>query len=155
MATTCIPADEATLQMAEALRQMGQAERPATLRTEQPEKRTEHGEQAALFQWAAMHEGRWPELRWMFAIPNGGKRATITAVRLRAEGVKAGVPDVFLPVPMAGWCGLWIEMKVGSNKPTAKQREWLAGLALQGYKTAVCWGAVEAIETIENYLRGE
>jgi hypothetical protein len=29
-----------------------------------------------------------------FAIPNGGKRNVITATKLKAEGVKAGVPDL-------------------------------------------------------------
>ncbi len=122
----------------------------------EPERKTsEHDEQVALFQWARMNEGRWPALRWMFAIPNGGQRATVTAIRLKAEGVKAGVPDIFLPCPQENWAGLWIELKAGSNKPTDTQREWLAGLREQGYVTAVCWGAGEAIRVIENYLRGE
>lgn len=119
-----------------------------------PGKSSEHDEQVALFQWADMHSRRWPCLARMFAIPNGGKRAALTAVRLKAEGVKAGVPDVFLPWPVGGWCGLWIEMKYGSNKTTAEQRDWLAWLGINGYKTAVCWGAEEAQRVIEDYLRG-
>lgn len=35
---------------------------------------TEDQEQATLFQWAALQERRWPELRMLYAIPNGGKR---------------------------------------------------------------------------------
>lgn len=107
------------------------ASRPAT-----PTKSSEHDEQVALFQWAALHSLRWPCLAYLFAIPNGGKRATVTAMRLKAEGVKAGVPDVLLPWPVGGWCGLWIEMKYGSNKTTAEQRDWLAWLGINGYKTA-------------------
>ena len=101
-----------------------------------------------------MHAGRWPCLAYLFAIPNGGKRATVTAMRLKAEGVKAGVPDIFLPWPVGGWCGLWIEMKYGSNKTTEQQRDWLAWLGINGYKTEVCWGAGEAIRVIEDYLQG-
>lgn len=130
------------------------------VQVEPERKSSEHEEQAALFQWAKLNEGRWPALRFMFAIPNGGKRATVTAMRLKAEGVKAGVPDIFLPAPVVGWgdiayAGLWIELKAGSNKPTDTQREWLAGLRECGYAAAVCWGADEAIRTIESYLRGE
>lgn len=116
---------------------------------------SEHEEQAALFQWARLQEVRWPCLRYMFAIPNGGQRATSTAMRLKAEGVKPGVPDIFLPSRRGGWAGLWLEMKVGSNKPTELQREYLTALAQAGYKTAVCYGADEAIAAIESYMSGD
>jgi len=55
-----------------------------------------------------------------------------------AEGVKRGVPDVFLPVARGGYHGLWIEMKYGKNKTTSNQKWWLNELKDQGYKTAVC-----------------
>jgi len=115
---------------------------------------SEHNEQVTLFQWASLNVGRWPCLSRMFAIPNGGHRHPAVAGRLKAEGVKAGVPDIFLPWPVSGWCGLWIEMKYGRNKPTKKQRDWLAWLGINGYKTATCWGAEEAIRVIEEYLGG-
>lgn len=119
-----------------------------------PQISSEHDEQVAVFQWAQMNAHLWPCLSRMFAIPNGGKRTKGTAIKLKAEGVKAGVPDIFLPWPTSGWCGLWIEMKYGSNKTTEQQREWLTWLKLNGYQTAVCWGAKEAIRVIENYLQG-
>ena len=56
---------------------------------------SEHSQQAALFCWAAQHVGSIPELALLFAIPNGGKRDKITGARMRAEGVKPGVPDIF------------------------------------------------------------
>ena len=66
---------------------------------------TEHAHQKAIFCWAANNFNKWPELQLMFAIPNGGTRGddkksrTIRGGKLKAEGVKAGVPDIFLPVP--------------------------------------------------------
>ena len=71
---------------------------------------------------------------------------------MKAEGLKAGVPDLCLPVARQGYHGLYIEMKYGRNKPTAKQKWWLEKLAEQGYKTIVCWGADEAIAVLEDYL---
>ena len=38
-----------------------------------------------------------PRLEWIHAIPNGGLRNKATASNLKAEGVKSGVLDVFLP----------------------------------------------------------
>jgi len=113
---------------------------------------SEHDEQAALFRWAAMSEARWPELRWLFAVPNGGHRHKATAGRLKAEGVKAGVPDVIFPIPFGPYAGLAIEMKHGKNRPTASQVAWLDGLAAAGHCTAVCYGWEEARAVIEHYL---
>src|SRR5262245_32523350 len=76
---------------------------------------SEHAEQVALFMWAWDHRDEFPELQSMFAIPNGSERAKPVAARLKAEGVKAGVSDVFLPLPIVHnsgmYAGLWIEMK--------------------------------------------
>lgn len=59
---------------------------------------TEAEEQATLFSWAAMKRGKYPELDLLFHIPNGGSRGKAEAARFKAEGVKPGVPDLFLPV---------------------------------------------------------
>jgi len=121
-----------------------------------PLKTTEHNEQVAVFDWARANEYRLPALRLLHAIPNGGHRSKATAGRLKAEGVKAGVPDIFLPYPMFEPIlrhGLWIEMKVKPNRPTVEQSAWLCALAELGYSTRVCYSADEAIDAIRSYLR--
>ncbi len=93
---------------------------------------SEHDEQVALFAWAAMNEAQHPELACMFAIPNGGARHPAVAAQLKAEGVRAGVPDCFLAVRRGKWGGLFIEMKRRPNKPTTAQQEWIARLRNSG-----------------------
>lgn len=115
-------------------------------------KRSEATEQERVIDWCRWHEHSIPELKLMFHIPNGGSRNEIEAKHLKAQGVKAGVPDLCLPVPMGECHGLYIEMKYGRNKPTPMQREWLEALRQQGYKTAVCYGADEAIAVLKEYL---
>lgn len=110
-------------------------------------------EQSTLFRWATLMETRFPELNLMFHIPNGGKRDRIIAAKLKEEGVKSGVPDIELPVGREGYLGLFIEMKVGKNKTTDNQEQWLKKLSEQGYKTAVCYGWEEASKLIENYMK--
>lgn len=112
----------------------------------------ESTEQQALFEWAAMCVKRYPELVLLYHIPNGGKRSIATAKRLKAEGVKAGVPDICLPVARGGFHGLYVEMKAGKNCTTQKQDTWLDALAAQGYMTAVCYGWKAASEVITGYL---
>ncbi len=109
-------------------------------------------EQRFLFQWANLAQQQYPELKLMHHIPNGGKRDVKTAINLKHEGVKAGVPDICLPVARGKFHGLYIELKVGKNKPTPKQLEWIYALEQEGYAVKVCYGWLEARETIENYL---
>ena len=113
----------------------------------------ESAEQKAVFQWAATQYRKHPELRLMYAIPNGGFRNVREASRLKAEGVKAGVPDIHLPVANRPHIGLFIEMKRKGAKPRANQIEWLTGLAKLGHKCAVCFDWVEAAEVIRGYLK--
>lgn len=63
---------------------------------------TESVEQQCLFRWAAFQSGRFPELALLYHVPNGGSRKKAEAGRFRAEGVKAGVPDLCLPVARGG-----------------------------------------------------
>ena len=112
----------------------------------------ESGHQEALFSWAGYNTGRMPELEYMHHVPNGGKRDAATAVALKRQGVKAGVPDIVLPAARAGYHGLYIELKAGKNTTTKTQEKWLEHLTAAGYFTAVCYGWQKAAELIESYL---
>jgi hypothetical protein len=116
---------------------------------------SEHEEQVALFEWADREEVNHPELAQLFAVPNGGQRHPAVAAQLKAEGVRAGVPDVLLLVARGRFHGLAIEMKVKPNKPTPAQEEWIARLRYYGYMAVTCWSANEAIGVIMVYLAQE
>lgn len=112
----------------------------------------EAAEQETLFEWAALQNGKHPELDMLFHIPNGGSRNAIEAANLKRQGVKAGVPDILLPVARGEFHGMAIEMKAGKNRPTKEQLRWLANLTRQGYFVAVCYSWEEAAEKIIKYL---
>lgn len=116
-------------------------------------RQLESSHQVALFHWAKLMERVYPELSRMFHVPNGGKRDRVTAARLKAEGVKAGVPDIVLPVPRGSYHGLWIELKSDDGKPSKDQREWLEYLNAEGYCALLCYGWQTAREEIELYLK--
>lgn len=121
------------------------------------EVQSEHGQQTALFAWAALPETKamCPGIENMFAIPNGGERNLKVASNLKAEGVQAGVADVFLPVALFGWHGLWIEMKWGTNKPTPEQNDFLSRMEDLEYRTAVCYSFERAKAAIIDYYYGQ
>lgn len=116
---------------------------------------SESQEQINLFKWAGFASCKYPDLEWMYHIPNGGKRDIGTARKLKAEGVKAGVPDIHLPVARGKYIGLYIELKVGKNKATDNQKTWLEGLSNQGHKTCICYGWESASEVLIKYLEGK
>lgn len=112
---------------------------------------TEHQEQAALIAWANNHPIR--PIRLLLAIPNGGARSIKTGTMLKAEGVRPGVPDLFLPVARGTFHGLWIEMKRSKGGSVSEdQRKWIYLLDQQGYMVEVCKGFDAAKSTIENYM---
>ena len=113
---------------------------------------SEHDHQVALFMWANANLDRYPVLRFMFAVPNGGHRHPAVAGKLKAEGVKAGVLDIHLPAPRSGFYGLWLEMKAGKNRPTAEQLLWMDYLRSAGYCVRLCYSAKDAQKAIEEYL---
>lgn len=104
----------------------------------------EGGAQEMLFRWITYQLDEYPELALLYHIPNGGKRDAKTATILKRQGVKAGVPDLHLPVARGGYHGLYIELKVGDNTTTKKQKDWIRELNKQGYLAVVCYGWDEA-----------
>ncbi len=110
-------------------------------------------DQEAIFAWAKIRESVYPELKLLHHIPNGGSRNKIEGANLKRQGVKAGVPDIYLPVPRGKYHGLYIELKHGKNKLSDLQREWLAWLNDQGYLALCIHGWEDAIKSIENYLK--
>lgn len=151
---------------------------------------TEHAEQSALIMWANMaanfgiaaaddprsYQGEAmslygpfrgpaavPALARLFAIHNQGHGDAKRGATAKAEGVKAGVPDLMLPVTMGDVdssikSGLFIELKRLKSDRGAKgraaevQNEWLDFLSYEGYQTEVCFGWLEARACILKYL---
>ena len=75
---------------------------------------SEHSMQRSVIAWAnLMAVRRKPPLRWLYANANGGDRGggirgIVAAGKMNAEGVKRGVPDLFLPVPGGRYHGLYL-----------------------------------------------
>lgn len=121
-----------------------------------PRRDDEHNEQVVFFnriRTLAMNDSRYEQaVRRTFAIPNGGGRSKREAGRLKAEGVRPGVSDVFCALPVPGRCGLWIEMKSLTGRPSREQVDWLTEGDKLGYEGAVCHGSGEAFFTWKQYV---
>ncbi len=118
-------------------------------------RQAEHDEQVALMAWAKETEEQHPELALLFAVPNGGARNAVTGRHLKQEGVKRGVPDLWLPVARCGYHGLVSELKASAKRrPSPEQVRWLNDLKAQGWLALLCVGAVEAKRIISGYLGG-
>ena len=109
---------------------------------------TEHQEQSLVVKYCTLK--KIP----IFHIPNGSYKSVTARTKSKQEGLKAGVPDLMIPVPNKNHHGLFIEMKrVKNSKVSGHQKQWIELLNKQGYKAIVCYGNNEAIKEIENYIK--
>ena len=115
----------------------------------------EHGEQEALIRRCKMSYAEYPELRLLFAIPNGGLRDKRVAAKLKAEGVRAGVPDLCLPIARKGYHALYIEMKTDRGRVSIEQRAWIEVLKKNGNQAVTCYSQEDAWEALKDYLQVE
>ncbi len=129
-------------------------------------KHIEYEHQAALIKWAKVKalpkldyiEENARLISYLYAIVNERKTSHKAGMRLRRQGVKSGVSDLHLALPMNGHHGLWIEMKrpivKGQTKPTVSdtQQAWLDRMNKAGFKAVVCYHWTEAKDAIEQYL---
>lgn len=124
---------------------------------------SEDGLQAAVFCWAAMNVGKWPELKWLHAIPNGGQRHIAEATKMVATGLRSGVLDIFLPLPIQThwakqYAGLYIEMKTEKRRNqkngglSDEQIEFIDYAERVGYYYKVCYSWEEARDVLIAYL---
>lgn len=106
-------------------------------------------EQCALFDWIRYHPHIEP-----YAIHIANERACTPkqGAHLKRMGVKAGVSDVFIAIPTESYNGIWIELKAKGGRPTKNQINFMYDMSEQGYATAICFGADEAIQVIQQYL---
>ena len=127
--------------------------------------KSEHTEQVIFFQRLFVLSRQRPELkdalRWIHAIPNGGARDIRTAKKLKAEGVKSGVWDIFWPYRSKGYSGLYIEMKRSDHRPkregskgglSDEQIDFRDFVQSQYFLCKVAYSAKEACEIVEKYL---
>ena len=147
---------------------------PAPTRRRTLPHRLESAQGMALIRWAdlAARAGRH-ELAQLRHIPNGGARDARIGAQLKAEGVRRGTWDYVLPVVMhtspmlegdqhrcIRWPGLWIELKIESERKTkngglsTSQVAFGEFIHAQGYATVVAYSWLEAKEAIEAYLGG-
>jgi len=104
---------------------------------------TEHEEQRNFVRWFRM---QFRGVR-IFAIPNGGQRSRTTGAKLKAEGVMAGVPDLYIPA----W-NLWIEMKrADKGVMSPKQKDWFKYLKSINHSTILGRGFEDAKEKVLNF----
>lgn len=113
---------------------------------------SEHAEQVAFIEWTEWKKFEYPDLEYLYAVPNGGKRHPATAAKMKAEGVKAGVPDLCLPTPRGAYHGLYLETKYGKNTLSKEQKKYLEYLKAQGYCVKVCYGQDELKAAVLIYL---
>ena len=126
------------------------------LKLKRPPEPSEYFHQVHIFQFAEIMQVQYPELRLLNGSLNGVRLSIGQAVKAKRAGMKAGFPDIFLPVARSPYNGLFIELKKKSGSPiTKEQKAWIEDLVKQGYCAMVCRGADMVKAILIQYLRGE
>ena len=116
-----------------------------------------------------MFRAKYPEMaKILLAVPNGGSRNVIEAVKLKRMGVTPGVADLILLTPRHGYGSLCLELKVKkgdiynigkknivvarNGNQSDKQHEWELEAMSNGNKYVICWDVKEFLNEIEMYL---
>lgn len=115
-------------------------------------------EQAALVEWLSLNATTKGNF---FSIPNEGGRSYATAARLRRQGMRSGVSDLFLAIPTKHHHGCFLELKQGRTYSDSERRtkSWLAQEQFMlhvrslGYAADFVFGCEDAIRFITLYLR--
>lgn len=115
---------------------------------------TEHQEQKVVVEWwsYACKSYGLPHYALM-AYPAGGLRHKSTAGKLKAEGVRRGVPDLLLPIARGPYIGCAIEMKSESGRVRDAQQSVIDWLRSEGWCVAVCYNSKQAVDLLERYLK--
>jgi len=108
---------------------------------------TEHDDQKAVVSWLRKF---YPHLV-IAAIPNGEQRSKTTGVKLKAEGVLAGIPDLIIAMPNGG--SIWVEMKTKSGKLSTVQKEVHSRLEYLGHTVIIGYGANDAIKQLADIFK--
>jgi hypothetical protein len=113
-------------------------------------KPSESSIQVSYLQWLSL---QYPKcFQVTFSIPNSGKRDVRFACRLKREGMKAGVPDLFMAYPSIPHHGLFIEFKKKGGRLSKNQVEFIEPLKKMEYKVIVCYNLETAMQETKEYL---
>lgn len=114
----------------------------------------EHRIQCSCVKWFNL---KYPKLKGrLFAVPNGGRRDTVTGGKLKAEGVTAGVSDLILLKSNRDYGALLIEMKKKGGYQSPSRKEWQKIICENGeYKYVLCFSLDDFIREVDDYLRNE
>ena len=107
---------------------------------------SEHDETAAVVEYCDLKGYT------VYHIPNEAKRSPQAAARLKAEGMRPGIPDLCLPMARGRYHSLYIEVKAPGGKPTEEQVAWIHRLRANGMCAYCCEGVGNAVALIDAYM---
>jgi hypothetical protein len=113
---------------------------------------SESQHQTAIFTWRNIMAKQYPILELMYSTLNGVRLTISQARKAKREGNTKGVPDICLPCARKGYNGLYIELKKHGGRASAEQKEFIRKLEYENYKAVVCYGSIEAIDVIKDYV---
>lgn len=106
----------------------------------------------ACMEWVGYNIVKYPILKWMMHVPNGGKRSPGEAGKMKALGVNKGFPDLSIPLSNGKWKGFGAELKSPTGRLTDDQNEWAVRLDEDGWLVCICRTLDSFLDALTAYL---
>lgn len=118
---------------------------------------SENQEQRALVKWIRTQRSLDG---FLIKLNNEGKRTEAQGWHLKLMGMEPGASDLFIALPTAHFCGLWLEVKQNRKytpsemaKPSfAAQIKFIERMISVGFAGHFCYGWEQGKRIIEDYL---
>jgi hypothetical protein len=88
----------------------------------------------------------------IYAVPNEGRRSPRTGKRMKDQGLRKGIPDLYLPIKAGGHGGLYVEVKTDKGRVSPEQKTWIEWLSEHGYKAVVCRSVDDILAAVIEYM---
>jgi hypothetical protein len=116
---------------------------------------TEYQECRWFYDWAQTH----PLVKeYLIHHANEGKRTSVYGRLLKLIGLRPGIPDYQLPIPVGKHHGLWLEMKrrnAQKHKKKLEQENWAYRLKKINHIVDYAYGWEDAMNKTLKYLNNE
>lgn len=113
---------------------------------------SEHNSAIEFFKMVRLYECDYPDLKFIAAWPNGGKRTSKEGSRIKAEGGRPGPLDYVCPIARNGLNGLAIELKTLTGTVSPEQKEWITMFERNNWSVSVARSSQQAWDIVRWYF---
>lgn len=121
-------------------------------KTKKTKQQSESAIQREYFRYIRCRRATNWKYEFIHSIPYGIRATIGLAMKIKAEGLTEGIPDVCVPCPSQGYHVMYLEFKTRYGQQSKAQKRFQKYCKMVGNKYVVVRSAIDAIRVTEEYL---